>query len=103
VRRGEIYVIDLGPGVGHEAHGAQPVVVVTNDVSNETPVMVAVVPALSAPDPPPVGVAVPAARSGHPHDLIVLATQVRVVDARRFAAPASGTVPDDLYSRLRTR
>lgn len=100
MKRGEIYVIDLGPAVGYEAGGVRPVVVVSNDVANEVPVLVAIVPAVSAAATSSrAGVAVPADRSGHPEDLVVL-TQVRVVDAQRFTGGASGSVPDDLMAKI---
>ena len=101
MKRGEIYVVDLGPAVGHEAGGVRPVVVMSNDVSNEAPVLVAAVPAANS-DEPRVGPAVPAARSGYPVDLVIQARQVRVLDAGRFPEGASGAVPADLMDRLTT-
>jgi mRNA-degrading endonuclease toxin of MazEF toxin-antitoxin module len=51
VKRGEIYVIDLGPGVGREPAGVSPVVIVSSDVTNLVPLLVSVVPAVNVADP----------------------------------------------------
>lgn len=99
MKRGEIYVIDLGPVVGHEVGGVRPVVVVSNDVNNEVPVFVAVVPATNAGENR-LGLVVPAARSGRPDDIVVLTPHVRVVDARRFPDQPSGAVPSDLLTQI---
>lgn len=34
-RRGEIYMISLAPGVGHEVYGERPALVIQNDGGNE--------------------------------------------------------------------
>ena len=97
MKRGEIYVVDLGPGVGYEASGIHPVVVMSNDVILAFPLLVAVVPAVDASDiNASVGILVPAADSGYSGDIAVLARQPRVLDASRFPAQPSGVVPDKL-------
>lgn len=100
MRRGEIYVADLGSSVEHEAGGVRPVVVVSGDVANAVPVLIAVVPATVLTGSGRSGLVVPADRSGHPDDLLVTATQVRVLDASRFPEQAAGAVPDDLLAKI---
>ncbi|HEY1191401.1 MAG TPA: type II toxin-antitoxin system PemK/MazF family toxin [Gemmata sp.] len=101
MKRGEIYVVDLGPVVGHEAGGVRPVVVVSNDVANLVPVLVAVVPTIRLADSTTrAGVVVPAGRSGYPDDLVALATHVRVLDASRFPEHPAGSVPVDLMAKI---
>ncbi len=46
-RRGEIYIGDLVPGVGHEQAGARPVLIVQNDAGNERAKTTIVVPITS--------------------------------------------------------
>jgi mRNA interferase MazF len=43
-RRGEVWLVNLDPAVGHEIHKTRPVVVVTNDVYNRNNWVVLVVP-----------------------------------------------------------
>ncbi|MDY3550964.1 type II toxin-antitoxin system PemK/MazF family toxin [Gemmata sp. JC717] len=93
-------MVDLGPGIGHEAGGTRPVVIVSGDIANVAPVLVAVVPATAFNGPARSGVVVPADRSGHPNDLLVAATQVRVLDARRFLGQPIGIVPEDLLAKV---
>lgn len=101
MKRGEIYVVDLGPGVGHEASGVRPVVVVSNDVNNATPLLVLVVPAVSTSDvTAALGIPVPAADSGYTTDIAVLARQPRTLDASRFPDQRAGVVPDGVMKKI---
>lgn len=43
MKRGEIYLVDLGPPIGRELGGPRPVVVVSSDVFNAAPMLVIVV------------------------------------------------------------
>lgn len=101
MKRGEIYVVDLGPGVGREASGVCPVVIVSNDVSNSVPLFVSVVPAVDASAIiARLGILVPASGSGYPADIAVLATQPRTIDPSRFTAGPVGAVPVALMDRI---
>ena len=99
--RGEIYVADLGPPLGNERGGARPVVVVSDDVSNLYPYMVAVVAGedtatMSAKS----GLLVPAAESGAPMDIVFLTHQLRALDPSRFSDQPCGVVPPHLMVKL---
>jgi mRNA interferase MazF len=95
VRRGEIYLVDLGPGVGREASGLHPVVVMSDDVYLTNPLAVVVVPAVDAANiNAAVGVLVTAAESGLSSDISVLARQPRTLDPSRFPEHPAGIVPD---------
>lgn len=94
MKRGDIYVVDLGPGVGREASGVCPVVIVSSDVYLSGPLFVVVVPTVGTADANAVvGVRVTAAESGYPNDLAVLARQPRMLDPSRFPEHPSGAVP----------
>jgi mRNA interferase MazF len=101
VLRGEIYVVDLGPPFGNERGGLRPVVVVTCDLHNQTPYIVAVVlgedaATLSA----KAGVLVPASESGAPTDIVFFTNQLRTLDPSRFTAQPVGIVPQQVLDKL---
>jgi mRNA interferase MazF len=101
VKRGEIYVIDLGSGVGREVSGVCPVVVVSNDVNNLIPLFVAIVPAVDTADiRAGLGVVVPRADSGYSADISVLSNHSRTLDATRFTSAPVGTVPPKLMMKI---
>jgi mRNA interferase MazF len=96
VRRGEVYLVDLGPGVGREPAGRRPVVVVSTDILNAMPWVVAVVPGEDAARVPPMqqfGVVVPAAESGLSGDAVFPCFHARGLDPGRFTAGPVGRVP----------
>ncbi len=101
MKRGEIYVVGLDPVVGREASGVRPVVVISNDVSNERPLLVVIVPAVNASEATEkAGVPVTAAESGYSADLVVLATQPQTLDPSRFPEHSSGVVPSALVDKI---
>lgn len=94
MKRGEIYVVDLGPGVGREPNDVCPVVVVSNDVNNLTPMFVAVLPAVVVTDAlAPLGRIVTGAESGYSTDVAVISMCPRSLDATRFTSGPVGVVP----------
>jgi mRNA-degrading endonuclease toxin of MazEF toxin-antitoxin module len=101
VTRGEIYVVDLGAGQGREPSGVSPVVIVSNDLNNQIPFFVAVLPAVGATDAlARLGLPVPASLSGYPIDISVLWHQPRTLDASRFTSGPVGEVPANLMLRI---
>ena len=85
MKRGEIYMVDLGPGVGREASGVRPVVVVSFTFPQYLPLTVVIVPTVDASDITAViGVPLASADSGLPNDVAVLAKQPRTLDQTRF-------------------
>lgn len=101
MKRGEIYVVDLGPGIGTEAYGACPVVVVSSDAFNVAPRFVTVVPAVdSAALTARLGVLVVRTESGYSADVAVLARQPMTLDPSRFLAQPVGFVPATLMAQI---
>ena len=97
MQRGEIYLVDLGPGVGREASGPRPVVVMSADVYLTPPLNVVAVPAVDASDiNAAIGIVVTAAESGFSADIAVLARQPRTLDPVRFPEHPAGVVPPPL-------
>lgn len=95
MRRGEIYTVDLGPGIGREPHGVCPVVVVSDDFFNSLSWVVVVVPGEDAATSVyrRTGVLVTAAESGLSFDVRFQAGYIRSLDLSRFPAQPDGAVP----------
>lgn len=101
MKRGEIYVVDLGPGVGNEVAGLSPVVVVSGSIVGLAPLFVVVAPAVRASDiRAPMGILVPSADTGYAEDIAVIARQPRALDASRFTDQPVGTVPDGTVAKV---
>jgi mRNA-degrading endonuclease toxin of MazEF toxin-antitoxin module len=97
VLRGEIYVVDPGPGQGREVSGVSPVVVISNDANSVAPFFVAVLPTVDTADiRAGLGLLVTSGESGYQTDLFVLLKQPRAVDASRFTSGPVGIVPTAL-------
>lgn len=87
ISRGQIYFVDLSPTRGREQAGRRPVLVVSADLINRQPLVVAVVVGTDARNVPrdyPTNVRVPAAESGLPIDTVFLCFQLRSLDPARF-------------------
>lgn len=84
-RRGEIYLVNFDPTVGHEIRKTRPALVIQNDVSNQySPVTIVAAISSQFGDPPhPREVLIPA-RSGLPKASAVILNQVRSVDRKRL-------------------
>jgi mRNA-degrading endonuclease toxin of MazEF toxin-antitoxin module len=96
VTRGEIHLVDLGPGVGREPAGPHPAVIVSNNTLNPVPWVISVVPGVDASTIPAlrrVGVLVTAGESGLASDLVFLPYAIRALDPGRFHTALLGTVP----------
>lgn len=101
MKRGEIYIVELGPSVGNERGGVRPVVIVSNDVINPHPYTVtAVVGEDAANVPVTSGIAVTAVESGAPFDIVFLIHQLRSLDPARFTTGPVGTVPVELMPKI---
>jgi len=84
-RRGEIWMADLDPVVGHEQAGKRPAVVVSSDDFNRMPVgLVVVVPFTTTDRNLPLHVAVEPPDGGLRKKSFAMAEHVRCVSTRRF-------------------
>jgi mRNA interferase MazF len=92
ISRGQVYFVDMSPTRGREQAGRRPVLVISADLINRQPLVVAVVVGTDARNVPrdyPTNVRVPAAESGQPIDTVFLCFQLRSPDPARFLDPAS--------------
>lgn len=85
-RRGEIYLVQFDPTVGHEIKKTRPAVVVQNDVSNQySPITIVAAISFQFSDPPfPRQVIIEPAESGLLKRSAVIVNQIRSVDRQRL-------------------
>lgn len=88
VRRGEVYWIELPPGIGSEEAGRRPVLIIQNDVGNRASPTTIVAAITSQPRRRqyPFHVPIAAPLGGLRIDGTVLCEQVYTVDQRRLGA-----------------
>jgi mRNA interferase MazF len=85
-RRGEIYLADLNPVIGHEQGGRRPVLIIQNDIGNRyspTTIVAAITSAIS-PKIYPTEVQVPAGAGGLSAPSAVLLNQIKTIDKSRL-------------------
>jgi mRNA interferase MazF len=95
ILRGEVYFVDLSPTIGREQAGRRPVVVVSRDELNQSPLVVAVVPGTRGSKVPvdyPQNARVAAGEANLPDETVSLTFQVRALDPRRFVGPPEGSL-----------
>ena len=86
-RRGDIYLVQFDPSVGHEIQKTRPAVIIQNDVSNQySPITIVAAISSQFSDPPfPREVLIEPEESGLPRRSTVIVNQIRSVDRRRLA------------------
>ena len=86
IRRGDVFWVDLNPVKGSEQAGRRPVVVIQNDVGNETAPTVIVAPLTtkSFTKHYPVNVHVPRSVTGLKENSAILLSQIRTIDKTRL-------------------
>lgn len=84
--RGEIYLADLNPVVGHEQGGRRPVLIIQNDVGNlhSPTTIVAPLTASFTTKVYPTEVRVKSGTAGLPKDSSILLNQIKAIDKRRL-------------------
>ena len=85
-RRGEIYLVNFDPTVGHEIRKTRPALVVQNDVSNQySPITIVCAITSQFNDPPyPREVIIQPGKSGLDHASAAILNQIRSVDRKRL-------------------
>jgi Growth inhibitor len=91
MRRGEIWLADLGPTKGSEIAKRRPVLIVSNDANNRASSTVTVLPVTSnVARVYPFEVFLAAAESGLPKDSKIQAQQIRTIAKERISGNAIG-------------
>ncbi|MBI3319891.1 MAG: type II toxin-antitoxin system PemK/MazF family toxin [Candidatus Omnitrophica bacterium] len=86
IRRGDVFWVDLNPVKGSEQAGRRPVVVIQNDVGNETAPTVIVAPLTtkSFTKHYPINVHIPLGVAGLKENSTILLSQIRTIDKTRL-------------------
>ena len=85
-RRGEIWLVNLDPTVGHEIKKARPAVIIQNDIGNRYSPITIIAPVTSQNTEKiyPIEVLLTKQNAGLEKDSKVLLNQIRAVDKRRL-------------------
>jgi mRNA interferase MazF len=100
-RRGEIYLVQFDPTVGHEIRKTRPAVVIQNDVSNRySPITIVAAISSQFADPPfPREVVIEPVESGLHKRSAVILNQIRSVDRQRLGTKI-GRLPEQSMRRV---
>ena len=103
IQRGEIYFVNLNPVKGKEQAGTRPVLVVSNDVINQRPLVVTVVVGTkgeSISRDHPTSVRVTPEESGLLLETVFLCFQIRSLDWKRFVGAPAGKLPEPVMQQI---
>lgn len=98
VKRGEVYCADLDPVVGSEQGGVRPVLVIQNDLGNRfsPTVIVLAITSKTRKAGLPTHVTLPAGEAGLSLPSVVLAEQMRTLDAARLKRKLGAVRPEKM-------
>jgi mRNA interferase MazF len=103
VQRGEVYFVTLDPVVGREQAGRRPVVVISDAVVLNRPLVISVVPGTDGSNVRrdyPTTARVDPPESGLRLQTVFLAFQVRSLDVSRFSPNPDGLLSDAAMARV---
>ena len=87
IKRGEIYFVNLNPVKGREQKGERPVLVISNDAINTSPLVVTVIAGTSGKNISkdyPTNIRISAAESNLSYETVFMCFQIRSLDHNRF-------------------
>ena len=103
IYRGEIYFVNLNPVEGREQAGTRPVLVLSIDAINQSPLVVTIVVGTKGANIArdyPTNVRVSTAESGLPMETVFLCFQIRSLDPKRFPEQAAGRVSSATLEKI---
>jgi mRNA interferase MazF len=97
-KRGQVWLVDFDPTVGHEVKKTRPALILQNDVANRySPVtIVAAITSSSAGKAYPTEVNVARGEAGLTADSLILLNQIRTVDKRRLLKRLRSVGPETM-------
>src|SRR5688572_10852224 len=99
MRRGEIWVVDWDPVLGHEQAGRRPALILSADAFNASSAdLVAVLPITSKPRKLPSRIRIAPPEGGLRVESWVICEQVRTVSKRRLSSRLGAVLPSTLRS-----
>lgn len=103
IRRGQVYIADLGAGCGSEQQGVRPVLIIQNDIGNHFGNTVLVVPITSQTKKDiPTHIRISQGTAGLTKDSTVLVEQMRTVDKSRLRN-CIGTFDSDMMTVVNSK
>ena len=104
IKRGEIYIADLGIGVGSEQQGIRPVLIIQNDIGNHFGNTVLVVP-ISSSNKREMATHLPLSKGtgGLSKDSTLIVEQMRTVDKgrlRNYIGSLSNSIMGDVNTKI---
>ncbi len=99
MKRGEIWIVDLDPVLGHEQAGRRPALVLSADAFNASPAdLVTVLPVTSTARKLPSRIRIVPPEGGLRVESWVVCEQVRTVSKRRLSSKLGTVMPSTLRS-----
>lgn len=99
--RGEIWLVQLDPTVGHEQAKMRPCLVISNDTFNRGPANLHVVlPITSKNRNNPLHIALELHEGGLEKESFILCDQIRTVSRQRFKGKSFGTVTEETLASV---
>ncbi|MEH2125562.1 type II toxin-antitoxin system PemK/MazF family toxin [Nostoc sp.] len=105
IERGQIYFVNLNPVLGREQAGTRPVLVLSIDAINQSPLVVTVIVGTKGTNIKrdyPTNIRVSLGDSGLLIETVFLCFQIRSLDPNRFPADLSGKISDSKMLEVET-
>ena len=103
IKRGEIYFVDLDPTKGREQSGHRPVLVLSVDSINKSPLVVTVVVGTKGENLKrdySTNVRLSPSETGLPMETVFLCFQIRSLDSRRFPEKPAGKLHSEALRKI---
>jgi mRNA interferase MazF len=103
IHRGDVFLVNLDPVVGHEIGRSRPAIIVQNDVGNRfspTTIVVAITEYSVKKATYPICVTVKAGEGGLEKKSIANAAQLRTIDRKRLSKRPLGRVSHDVLRQI---
>ncbi|NEU80327.1 type II toxin-antitoxin system PemK/MazF family toxin [Nostoc sp. UIC 10630] len=105
IERGQIYFVNLNPVLGRKQAGTRPVLVLSIDAINQSPLVVTVIVGTKGTNIKrdyPTNIRVSPGDSGLLIETVFLCFQIRSLDPNRFPADPSGKISDSKMLEVET-
>ena len=101
VKRGDIWLVNLDPTIGHEIRKSRPAVIIQNDLGNKYSPITIIAPVTSQNIEKiyPIEVLLNKKNSGLEKDSKILLNQIRAIDKRRLAKKI-GKVDNEIIDKI---
>jgi mRNA interferase MazF len=95
--RGDVYMVNLDPTIGHEQAGQRPALIVSDDLLNRSPAGLVIVAPITGTDRGiPAHVRVAAPEGGLVKASLIMADQIRTISQRRLGRRLGTITPETM-------